>query len=76
MEFFEVFALELRIVHLSKHIDEFLEIVAAFLIVFKCEVLVANSQYETKHIFLPFHRSYAVDCIECILLQDYEIYKF
>ena len=69
----ELLTVELRVVHLTKQVDELLEEVAALFIVLECEVLLADAENKLKHILLSVHWGDRVDCIECILLKDYEV---
>ena len=62
----ESLALELRVVHLSEHIDELLEVVAALLEVLELEVTFADAHNDFEHIFLSFERTEGVDVVECV----------
>ena len=72
---FKFLALELRVVHLAEQVDKLLEEVTALLVVLECEVLVADSEYEVKHVALALERTKCIDCIECVLLENHEVNK-
>ena len=69
----ELFALELAEVHLAEQVNHLLEIVAALLVIVKFEFVVANVQDKVEHKPLAVKRAKAVDGVERILLEDYEV---
>ena len=72
---FEFLALELGVVHLAECIDDFLEEIAALLVVLETEISVADVKYKLKHVALTLKRTECVDRVECILLEDNEVNK-
>ena len=67
--------MEFRIVHLAEIVDELLEEVAALLEVPEAVFKLADVENEIEHIFLTLYRTEAVDCVECVLLEEDEVEK-
>ena len=74
-ELVELFALELRVVHLPEDVDHILEVVAALLEIVEDKFAVADAEHQLQHIFLALERTEGVDFVESVLLEDDEVHE-